>query len=567
MKKSFLIIFVLYYSCFFCQKIDLKVSDSIVIHTKNNATLSLTLIFNKNKEPQTTILVNTIYPDKKNIDLVNNLVNNGYTGAILHTRGKYLSSDSIEPFEHEAEDVNEAIDWIIKQPWSNGKVAMIGGSYLGFSQWAATKKLHPALKTIIPEAAVGIGTMDFPMRNNVFMTYSLRWLSHITSGKMTDYKDFNDEKKWNSVYKTWYESGIAFRKLDSLSGRQNVIFQRWLDHPGYDQFWQQMIPYKKEFSAINIPVLTITGYYDWNQRGALYYFKQHYQYNKNAEHYLIIGPYDHYGAQGNISDRFRGYTIDPAAKININDILIQWLDYIFKGKQKPLFLKNKINYQVMGTNQWRNAYSMDTFEKEKLRFYLGNSEMSPSISDSGRPLELKVDLKDRTDADALLGLSYNIVDHFIYTKNNLLITSQPFDQPIEFTGNFSGLLKFSVNKKDVDLYVNLYEQMPDGKYFLLSTYLSRASYAGNNGKRKLLTPGRKTELPIQNAEFVSRKIDKGSRLVAMIGVVKSPFWEINYGTGGSVSDETMADAKEPLVIRLYNDSYIEIPVTQSKILN
>ena len=43
---------------------------------------------------------------------------------------------------------------------------MIGGSYLGFSQWAATKKLHPALKTIIPQAPVGIG-IDYPMSGNV----------------------------------------------------------------------------------------------------------------------------------------------------------------------------------------------------------------------------------------------------------------------------------------------------------------------------------------------------------------------------------------------------------------
>ena len=87
--------------------------------------------------------------------------------------GKYTSNSTIEPFEHEQEDINQVIDWMIKQPWSNGKVGMIGGSYLGLSQWADTKKLHPALKTIIPQVSVGIGTVDFPMNNKIFTSYGL----------------------------------------------------------------------------------------------------------------------------------------------------------------------------------------------------------------------------------------------------------------------------------------------------------------------------------------------------------------------------------------------------------
>ncbi|MFP3675180.1 CocE/NonD family hydrolase, partial [Bacillus sp. SIMBA_031] len=87
----------------------------------------------------------------------------------------------------EIEDVNEVIDWIIKQPWNNGKVGMIGGSYDGFSQWAAVKNLHPALKTIIPTASVGFG-VDFPIFNNCFSPYMLRWLSY--ARKVTNYNLF-----------------------------------------------------------------------------------------------------------------------------------------------------------------------------------------------------------------------------------------------------------------------------------------------------------------------------------------------------------------------------------------
>jgi len=51
------------------------------------------------------------------------------------------------------------------------------------------------------------------------------------------------------------------------------------------------------FSKINIPIISTTGYYDGGQFGTMHYLKSHYQYNTNAEHYLLIGPYSHFGAQ------------------------------------------------------------------------------------------------------------------------------------------------------------------------------------------------------------------------------------------------------------------------------
>ncbi|WP_415325474.1 CocE/NonD family hydrolase [Chryseobacterium sp. MMS23-Vi53] len=571
MKKNLLLYFLLIFNFIFSQKIEsenITIKDSIQIQTKDHATLSLIIVLNKNKEPQNTILVNTIYPDPKNINLVKNFVENNYVGVILYPRGKYLSENNIEPFEHEAEDINEVIDWIIQQSWSNGKVGMIGGSYLGFSQWAAAKNLHPALKTIVPQAATGVGIAGLPFNNGVFMNYSLQWLEYVTGNKTTDSKSFNDQKKWNSIFKRWYESGKSYRKLDSISGKPNTIFQRWLNHPSYDDYWKKMIPYKEEFSKINIPILSTTGYYDVDRYGALYYFNEHHKYYKKAEHYLIIGPYDHWGSQGFIKNELRGYKIDPVASIDFNKIWIEWFDYIFKNKPKPAFLRNKINYQIMGTNQWKSAESMDVFNEAKTKFYFENNDGKLSLSPFKNRKEnfstLSIDYKERNDAEEVFNLKYNILDQFIYTKNNLLFETKTFDKPFELSGNISGNLNISINKKDVDLYFNLYEKTQDGHYFLLYSYVSRASFAKNKEKRNLLMPGKIETIPIIANDFTSKKIDKGSKLVLMIGVVKNPYWQINYGSGKEVSEETISDAKDPLKIKLYNSSYVEIPILQKE---
>jgi uncharacterized protein len=136
------------------------------------------------------------------------------------------------------------------------------------------------------------------------------------------------------------------------------------------------------------------------------------------------------------------------------------------------------------------------------------------------------------------------------------------DKDIIINGLFTGNLKFITNKKDFDVSIDLIQVKPDGKIFSLSDYVGRASYAKDKTKRQLLKPNVIEEIPISNSSFVSKKIEKGSKLVLIFGIKKNRYWQINYGTGKDVSDESIEDAKEPLEIKWYNDSYIEIPVLE-----
>ena len=102
--------------------------------------------------------------------------------------------------------------------------------------------------------------------------------------------------------------------------------------------------------------------------------------------------------------------------------------------------------------------------------------------------------------------------------------------------------------------------MPDGRYFHLSYYLGRASYARDMSKRELLTPGKIESIAFDRSRMVSRQLSKGSRLLVVLDINKNSFAQINYGTGKEVSDETIQDASTPLQIKWYNDSVIKIPV-------
>lgn len=561
-----------------------SIQDSVVIKTREGATLSAIIVRRKGvTTPQPTALCFNIYTDLSLI-LARSAAANGYVGVTAETRGKRLSPDEIDTYEHVAEDTYGVIEWISKQPWSNGKVGMFGGSYGGFAQWAATKKMHPALKTIVPYVANNPGD-GLPMENNVFLFVNYAWAFYVTNNKYLDNETYFDRSRWNSLNEKWYASGKSYRKIDSIDGTPNKWLQRWLQHPAYDKYWQDMVPYKDEFAKINIPVLTITGYYDDGQQSALRYLKEHYRYNKNADHYLLIGPYDHFGAQSSRKPPvLRGYAIDSVAKMDTPEITFQWLDYVMRDGKKPGLLKDRINYEVMGANEWKHAPSLETMSNETLTLYLTDIKsgvdqtgQTPRGQDSGvvgsdnryqlsknkpdKPgfLFQEVDFADRkrTNNDYYPDL---IVGKKPDLSNGFSFISEPFNEPVSINGTFSGEITASINKKDMDIGVVLYEVMRNGELFHLSYFLGRASYANDMSVRKLLTPGNVESIPFSKTRMVSRLLGKGSRLLVTLNVNKNSYAQINYGTSKDVSDEDIDDANTPLQIKWYNESFVKIPI-------
>jgi putative CocE/NonD family hydrolase len=545
------------------------IEDSVLIKTRDGAYISAWVARTREiTGPRSTILQFSIYarPFPVGISRLKDPVANGYVSVVAYTRGKGNSPDEVFPYEHDGQDVNDVIEWITKQPWSNGKVGMFGGSYNGFAQWASTKNLHPALKTIVPSASAAPG-LDVPMTNNVVMSFVFPWIYYVSNNKYLDDGDYNNTALWDSVNTRWYSLGKPYRLLDSITGRgTNKIFQRWLDHPAYDKYWQDMIPYKEEFGKINIPVLTTTGYYDGGQIGAMYYYREHLHYNKNAVHYLLIGPYGHYGSQS-VPDRvYNGYRIDPVANISIHDIIYQWFDYILKDSVKPAILKDKVNFEVMGSNVWKHVPTLDSMADQMITLYLSDNrseakgyKLSEEKPAQNNYLLQKVNFADRSTIN-----NYDRENRILYdsldTGNGITFISSPVQEEISIAGAFTGELKAEINKMDMDFSLVLYELMPDGRYFYLSYFMGRASYAKDKSNRQLLKPGQIESIPFWNSYITGKKLSIGSRLVIVLNINKSPNEQINYGTGKNVSDESILDAQTPLQVKWYNNSYVRIPI-------
>jgi uncharacterized protein len=489
----------------------------------------------------------------------------GYAGIVAYSAAKRKGAAGIDPFEFTGADAREVINWIAKQDWSDGRVGVYGDGYGGYAPWAAAKKMPKALKAIATSASVvpGIG---LPMEGGIFQNSAYGWSLQMTDAARLDEPDPADAPEWRALNEKWYRSGRRYRDLGRLNGKPNPVFIRWLNHPSYDAYWQNFLPYRQEFARIDIPVLTMTGYFAASAPGDLYLFTQHHRYNPHASHTLLIGPYDETMVRAGAPAVLHGYQLDAVALVDLRELRYQWFDHVFKDAALPAELSDRVNYELMGANEWRHAASLDAMADGSLRYFLDTA---------GSGADRHLSLRKKTN-DAFVPQNANLVDRrdaswtpptdliskSLAPRFATIFVSEPLPKASAFSGLFSGRLDFEVNKMDLDLNITLYELLANGDYVRLfgPTYEVRASYAQDRTHRHLLKAGERQKLVFKSERLTSRQLQAGSRIALVLSIGKRPDREINYGTGGDVSEESIADGKIPIKIRWYSDSYIDIPV-------
>jgi putative CocE/NonD family hydrolase len=506
---------------------------------------------------------------------------NGYAFALVDARGRGNSGGEFEPFANEGRDGHDVVEWLARQSWCNGKVAMWGGSYAGFDQWSTLKESPPHLTTIVPAAAAHPG-VDFPSRNGMFSSYIIRWLT-FTSGKALNQKLFGETSLWNQMYAERFVKHIPFEKLDTLAGNPSPHFQNWLKHRTPDAYLDGMAPSAEQYGRMETPILTITGHYDGDQPGAMAYYHRHMQHGSASgreRHFLIIGPWDHAGTRTPVQD-VGGLTFGKASVVDLNKLHKEWYDWTMKGGKKPAFLEKRVAYYVAGAEAWKFSDSLEAIPTKPVRLYLtspdgeANDVFRSGKLDSQKPgksppakyvydpldirpaeiekREVKNWLTDQRDTLNLLG-------------NGLVYHSEPFATATEMTGYVKLVAWITLDVPDTDFRVTLYEIKPDGTSIALTTDQMRARYRHSLRKEQLVKPGEINRYEFASFMFFSRRLEKGSRLRLVFSSPNSIFGEKNYNSGGDVATETSKDARTAHVT-LYQDeehaSYLEIPVVQT----
>jgi uncharacterized protein len=481
----------------------------------------------------------------------------GYVFLSVDVRGRGGSGGVFEPNLHEGLDGYDVVEWIASQPYCNGQVAMWGASYGGHAQWNTIREFPPHLETIVPVASPYIG-VDFPMRNNVFNTYIVRWLAMVT-GVASQERIFNDRLFWNRQFRHWLEHGVPFNDLDSQVGNPSRSFQDWVKHPRIGSFWRRYNPTAQQYAKVDKPVLTITGIYDGDQPGALMHFREH---RKHAspeaarKHFLIIGPWDHAGTRIPKLE-FCGLKVGALSLLDIQKLHREWYDWTLRGAGKPEFLQKNVAYYVMELDEWRYADTLEEITVGSISLHLDSRSNAQSVFDSGSlsasppenegedhyvydpahvslaALESAVDSEDRADQRMVLASD----------GKQLVYHSDPFEHDTEVSGFFEFSAWIAIDQPDTDFCVKVYEIDCAGQSVLLSSDWLRARHRESSEEESLVNTTDALHYRFNNFTFVSRLIKRACRLRLTVGPINSIFSQKNYNSGKPVSEESMQDAR------------------------
>ncbi len=485
-------------------------------------------------------------------------------------------------------DGYDLVEWIAKQPWSDGRVVMYGASFFGMTEWHTAAQHPPHLAAIAPYVAIYPG-WDIPNTNGIPQAFTAVVLGY-TSGRALN-PDFVANAEY--VQGKMLEQYAAYRPFAELDeaigiaqddwwvtdeqGQKLSLMKEWLNHVGDEAFNLAAEPKSQDYSQMNFPVLTATGDFDDDQPGALRYYRNyvaHAQPTELAKSFLVIGPWDHFGTQ-HPEKQIEGISIPQGAILDMNKLHADWYDWVLGRGPRPAFFRDKVAYFMMGADEWRYAQSLESASSGEFNFYLSDAEGTPKdVFHSGsllqKPAENEPPATIVSDphelpeiAIAKYAANEDLTSQFRgFEKGVINFHSEPFVRDTEVAGQMRMTLMVQADAPDFDLWAQILMVLPDGSSIKLGDDIRRARFRNSVFKAELLKPNEIVEIPFEFS-WMARRIPAGARLRLTIAPLNSPNYQKNYNTGGRIGYERIEDARIAN-IRIFHDaqrsSYLTLPL-------
>jgi putative CocE/NonD family hydrolase len=178
------------------------------------------------------------------------LAESGYVVVVQECRGRHASEGEFTPFEGEARDGRETIEWIAGQEWFDGRLGLVGCGYSGFTAWSALAEAPESVGAL----AVAMATRD--PHALLYPGGAFALCNGLTWGVGLG------EREAPPAHRLDLERAFPFRPIreaDRVALRQVDWFRAWLDHPRPDAFWERVTP---PLPAMPPPTLLVAGWYD-----------------------------------------------------------------------------------------------------------------------------------------------------------------------------------------------------------------------------------------------------------------------------------------------------------------
>jgi putative CocE/NonD family hydrolase len=483
----------------------------------------------------------------------------GFMVIAQDTRGRYASEGDWYPFKYESNDGYDAVEWAAALPHSNGKVGMFSGSYVGATQMLAAIAHPPHLAGICPIVTASNYHENWTYQGGAFeQWFNESW----TSGLAQDTLRRKIEAATNAtmadevlplkqypLFNTHLDPGSATETADLAP-----YFLDWLSHPLYDDYWKQW-SIEENFQNIQVPALTIAAWYDIFQGGSLRNYIGLHAHAGNEEarkgQHLLVAIGGHSGSGQTVG------TVDfgPTAPFSENDVILDWYDYLFLGKQNEFANGKPVKIFVMGKNEWRYEDSWPLERARETRYLLqsegkangaaGSGSLSTASGGKQAPDTFVYDPADPVptvggplccDGNHLAPGPRDQKD--VEARSDVLVYSTPpLEQDLEVTGPVTLDLFAKSSAVDTDFTAKLVDVWPNGMAQNLTEGILRARFRESTSEAKPIEPGKVYEFKI-DLWSTSNVFLKGHRIRLEISSSNFPRFDRNLNTGKDAATST-----------------------------
>jgi putative CocE/NonD family hydrolase len=510
----------------------------------------------------------------------------GYVVIVQDVRGRYASEGEWYPFKHESEDGYDTIEWAASLPYSDGRVGMFGGSYVGATQMLAAIAQPPHLAGICPVVTASNYHDGWTYQGGAFeQWFNESW----TSGLAQDTFNRSVRSNTNALNGIWKLPLTAYPLFElppntpdpDLTRSLAPYFLDWLAHPNYDDYWKRW-SIEEHYSDIKVPMLTVAAWYDIFQGGSLRNYvgvKLHGGSDaaRRGQRLLVtIG--GHAGSGPKIGDVDFG----PAANFEENEVILSWYDHLFKNAANEFATPEPVRIFVMGANQWRNEEDWPLPRTRQERYFLHSAGKANSVSGDGS-LFASVPRAESPDhytydpanpAPTVGGPLCCDSGHLkpgprdqrpVEAREDVLVYSTPvLSRDLEVTGPVTAELFASSSAVDTDFTAKLVDVGPDGFAQNLTEGIIRARYRDSQEKPAFLNPGQPYKFTL-DLWSTSNLFRKGHRLRLEISSSNFPRFDRNLNTG---EDAASAQKSVPATNTIYHDaehpSALILPIVPSQ---
>ena len=550
-----------------------EVRYDVKVPMRDDVNLSADIFFPKGHEgPFPVVFSRTPYDNTAEamVDSAIFFAQNGYVFVAQDARGRNDSDGEFYPFFNEFNDGHDSIEWIGSQPWCDGNVGMVGGSYVGNVQWQAAAMGSRYLKAIVP-TVIGTSILENAhYQSGTFqLAVSTTWALRQDGRTRQDISIYN----WEQLFKT-----LPLKDFDKAAGKDVQFFRDWVDHPDYDDY-RKALAIDERYQDIKIPVLQIGGWYDVFALGTFDNFVGMRERGGSelarSNQRVVVGPWVH-----SASSMTHAGEVDfgKSSVLDLHDIELRWLDHWLKGIDNGAEGDVPLRMFVMGINKWRDEHEWPLARTQFTPYYFhGDGSANSMLGDGG----LSAEPPDDEPADRFVYnpafpvptrggntccnselVPWGAYDQrpIEYRNDVLCYTSDPLEEDMEVTGPVIVKLFASTDGRDTDFTAKLVDVAPDGYAVNLCDGIIRGRYRQSLERQELLAPGTVYEFTI-DLWPTGNVFKKGHRIRVDISSSNFPRFDRNPNTGNKFGqDAELRVAHQTVLHDRAHQSHVLLPV-------